>query len=498
MFQSRRARFGVLLGVCATLGIVLTISNSMNASASLVLMAVFILALCAATLGLAAARLRLRQPLADLARDAWLIASGDLGRPVTEHGSGDLARLAQGLEAIRVGAAASHGDLEARVTQRTRELSSAFELSREIIAHLDLEQLLRSVTERARALTRSDAASLCLLDERAAQLTLAASDGDETPRPGHVQSLQHAPAGQVIGAGQTVAIETACATCGFLSAHAPGQCAAAPLQVGDRILGALCVVRSHSDPFDVDETRALTLLANSAAIAITNARLVEEGRQQAEQSAALAERERLAAELHDHLAQTLSFLNLRIDRVRDDLAADRLSEALEGLDRMNVAVGEASGRVRAALLGLHEPAPAVEDLAEKLSACVADFREASGLPAELTVSDPAALSLPRVAQVQALHIVREALSNVRRHAQASHANVRVERLGDEVVLTVQDDGRGFDPVRLNRDNHYGLIIMRARAERSGGSVSIESPIGRGTTVMARFPLATTAPGEVAA
>lgn len=195
-------------------------------------------------------------------------------------------------------------DLEARAAQRTHVLMSAFEFSQEIVAELDLALLIQSVTDRALALTRAHTAALCLLEDDGIRLRMAATSGESRPIQDSQPYGSLVPAGRVIGRGETVVVDAACALCGFQPAHAPGLCAAAPLRTGEATLGALCVVRGDGRGFDPDETLALTLLANSAAIAISNARLAEAGRAQAKRAAALAERERLAAELHDELAQT--------------------------------------------------------------------------------------------------------------------------------------------------------------------------------------------------
>ena len=459
-------------------------------------LAFLVAALALLTSAYFAARRRLIQPLAVLGDSARRMAAGDFDQPVAVRGDDELGRLAQAFETMRAGAAIAHEDLETRVTQRTRELASAFEFSQEIVAQLDLQRLLHSVTDRARALTRTEAASLCLLDESGTTLVLAASEGDGAAPLNLRQPVLLDPAARVVGGGETVVLEAARSACGFLLTYPAGRCAATPLRVGDYTLGALCVVRADGTPFDPDETRALTLLANSAAIAIANARLVEEGRRQAEQAATLAERERLAADLHDHLAQTLSFLNLKIDRIREMLAAGRAAEVEAELERMKAAVASAYGQVRAGLAGLREPAPTADDLAEKLDACVAEFRESSGLPADLSIAGSDALALPRVAQAQALLIVREALINVRRHAQAHRVNIHVERTDSAALFLIEDDGRGFDPQADNRGDHLGLTIMQARAERIGGRLTIDSAPGCGTRVIARFPLSEPQPSEV--
>jgi two-component system nitrate/nitrite sensor histidine kinase NarX len=378
--------------------------------------------------------------------------------------------------------------LETRVAQRTRELASALEFSQEIVAQLDLKNLLQSVAERARTMSRSSAVSLCLLDESGTTLALAISSGNiaESTRPCRV--LGRSLTDRVVGTGQTMVVEAPCMTCDLLLVQASRWSTVVPLRTGTTTLGALCVMRSSGKPFDDDETRALRLLANSAAIAITNARLVEAERCQAEQSAALAERERLAAALHDHLAQTLGFLNLKVDRVRELGMMGRFAEVEHELDRMKSAINVAYGQVRAALSGLREPLPSTTNLTQQLADCVAEMQKISGLTVDLAINDSSALRLSPVAQTQVLHIVREALVNVCRHAQVRQVRVIVQRAEGMARFVVEDDGCGFDIHAVAGDHHLGLTIMRTRAERSGGRLMIHSTPGTGTRVVACFPL----------
>ncbi len=461
----------------------------------------FALALLLLAGGYLLTRWRILRPLAALGAAAHRIAEGRWAEPVPSLGADELGELGRAFEAMRVKVAGARQELESQVAQRTHELTLAFELSQEIVAQLDLSRLLRAATDRARALTQAKAASLCLLDDSGTRLILAASSEESLKAGCLCQPVQWELAQQVISAGQTVVAETTRVACEFLRAHAPGQCVVAPLHVGETTLGALCVMRDRDRAFDPDEARALTLLANAAAIAVVNARLAKDRQRQAEQMAIMAERERLAAELHDHLAQTFSFLHLKADQLRELMAAGRVNDANSELDRIQSAIAEAHRQVRAALAGLRKPptspvepltAPggsqAGEELARKLAACMDEFRELTGLPTDLLIADPSALVLPPVAQTQALYIVREALMNVRRHARASRVQVRVERVGDQACFTVEDDGCGFDPEAVEPDGHLGLAIMRARAERSGGALTVDSAPGAGTRITARWPL----------
>jgi signal transduction histidine kinase len=248
------------------------------------------------------------------------------------------------------------------------------------------------------------------------------------------------------------------------------------------------VVRRDRKEFDANETRALTLLANSAAVALENARLVEQQKQQAEQAAIAAERDRLAADLHDNLAQTLSFLNLKSDRVRELIETQHDETAKAELAQMKAAIDATYGQVRAALTGLREAAPNADDLRTRLEACVAEARAASSAQIDLNLKDASALALPRVAQTQAYHIVREALINARRHAQAQQVQINVARSNGMAQIAISDDGCGFDPHDITGQQHLGLSIMRTRAERCGGSLEVKSARGRGTQIVARLPL----------
>jgi two-component system nitrate/nitrite sensor histidine kinase NarX len=435
-------------------------------------------------------RRRIIGPLATLGTAARRIGKGFLSEPVPALGDDELGRLARSFEMMRTEVAAARDMLESRVAQRTRELTTAFEFSQEIVRQLDLDHLLNSVTDHAQSLMQARAAALCLLTPEGEHLELVSSSGETGDHIGMLQSTQKGLALPVIGAGQTTVVEASCSICGFLCDHSASYCVAAPLRAGDHTLGALCVVRNSSKLFDTDETRALTLLANSAAIAITNARLVESSRQQAEQSAVLTERERLAADLHDNLAQTLGFLNLKTERVEETLAAGRVSEAIGELGQMKPTISEAYQQVRTALTGLREPPPTNGDLGEKLATCVADFSYETGLLITLTIVDDSALLLPHVTRAQALHIVREALTNAHRHAQASQVRIRVSQAGGLARFAVVDDGCGFDLDSVEGDDHLGLAIMQARAQRSGGNLTINSAPGTGTEVIATFPVKT--------
>lgn len=434
------------------------------------------------------ARRRIFRPLVDLRSAARHMSQGQLSQPVPPLGQDELGEVGQAFESMRIEVATAQDSLEGRVAQRTRELISAFEFSQEIVAQLDLSHLLQSVVDRTRALTGAEAAALCLLEPDPSALVLVAGSSNSQEIGEMTQPVENDPAYRVIKAGETVVVKADCTRCQFLLSHAPGICAVAPLRSGEMTLGALCVVRPHAQVFDPDETRALTLLANTATVAITNARLIEVGRRQAERAAILSERERLAAELHDNLAQTLGFINLKIDQMRLMINAGKLQDYLSDLAAVKSAISGAYGQVRASLVGLNEPLPAPGEFLQKLAASVDEISKVTDLEIHFEAAGAESLSISRLAQSQTLHIVREALTNINRHARARNSWVRVAADHDQAVIIIEDDGAGFDPTVVVGRDHLGLRLMQERAQRSGGTLMVESTPGEGTRVKVCYPL----------
>ncbi|GIK55602.1 MAG: GAF domain-containing protein [Chloroflexi bacterium] len=431
-------------------------------------------------------RRQLLQPLAALGQAAQDIGAGKREEPLPALPANELGQLAETMETMRSEITAYQTSLEQQVGQRTQELTTAFEFSQEIVHQLDADVLLPSVAQRARDLLLGQAVSVCVLAGDGHTLELVAGSGAGKEYLGLQQSTRRGIALPVIQQHQTVITEGGCAKCSFLH-HFPGtSCMAAPLQVGERTLGALCVVRPQQ-PFDANESRALTLLANAAAVALENARLIAAGKKQAEENASLSERQRLAAELHDHLAQTLGAINLQVGMAAELIHRGESDTAVTRLKEMQTNLQSAYTQVRMALTGLRDPLPEIGDLRPEVQSLLADFEAQSGLPVELIIKGEEEVALTAVSQKQALHILREALTNIRRHAQASRVQITIARENGSVIFHIQDDGKGFDPSQVHSSNHLGLTIMQTRAERSRGQLTIHSMPGQGTQVTAVFP-----------
>ncbi len=199
------------------------------------------------------------------------------------------------------------------------------------------------------------------------------------------------------------------------------------------------------------------------------------------------ERERISQELHDGIAQLLGYINLRTQAARRALLTGRTSEAALALQQVEWLTQAAHGEIREAILGLRLATPLDGDMVVTLSEYLEHFQGRWGVTAELIVEDADALALSPLVEIQVLRVIQEALTNVRKHAQARHVGITFKTEGNVVAVTIEDNGKGFDPkdVRLG---HFGLRLMRERCESVGGSLHVESVIGRGTRLEARFPL----------
>lgn len=213
--------------------------------------------------------------------------------------------------------------------------------------------------------------------------------------------------------------------------------------------------------------------------------------QQQRALAALAERERLARELHDDLGQVLAYLSYQAESIRKLLSCGHTVTADIQLARLIEVAGHAHTDVREHIIGLRAAVPPTNGLLAAVDDHLRRFGENCGISTELVVTDgQAALLLDPAAEAQLLRVIQEALTNVRKHACARHVSVTLALQDGWLEVSVEDDGRGFDPERSSAfaGQTYGLQIMRERLQEVGGKLSVHSARGRGTKVIAQLPL----------
>ncbi len=205
--------------------------------------------------------------------------------------------------------------------------------------------------------------------------------------------------------------------------------------------------------------------------------------------ATLAERERLAREMHDGLAQALALIRMRLHSLEGALVRGDTAGGRAILEELREVAARAAQEVRQAIFDLRVMVSRELALVPTLTEYLHDFSLESGIRVDFGTDGGEFEFAPDV-ELQLMRILQEALANVRRHARAAGVSVRLERSGDAARLVVADDGCGFDPAQPAADGRprFGLATMRERAEAVGGKFRLESRRGRGTTVEVSLPL----------
>ncbi|MEF9902925.1 GAF domain-containing sensor histidine kinase [Streptomyces sp. P9-A2] len=272
-----------------------------------------------------------------------------------------------------------------------------------------------------------------------------------------------------------------------------------PIRDGDEVIGALFLANKlrpagghppqtpgGPEPdgicgFTQDDEDVLGILAQHAAIALTNARLYERSRE----LTIAEERSRLAHELHDAVSQKL--FSLRLTAQAAARLVDRDPSRAKGeLQQVAALAAEAAEELRAAVVELRPAALDEDGLVATLRTQVQVLDRAHS--ARVTFAARGVRALPATQEEAVLRVAQEALHNALRHAEAGQVDVTLERRGNGAVLRVADDGKGFDPGIIRRaGRHLGLVSMRDRASGAGGSLTVESAPGKGATIEMEVP-----------
>ena len=410
------------------------------------------------------------------------------------------ARHMQVLEqvALRLAVALEHAQLHEEMRRHAQQIETLREVVESISSELDQERLLHRIVAAAVDLLRAYGGAVGLVQPGGDVLSLAALV-NVPEEPGTLIPAGSGVMGLALGArGPVIAQDY-----GELPAPLPLEALyhlspwlAVPIFWQGAITGVFGICAA--DPtrhFTDEDVEALTLFAKHAAIAIENARLYQQSRE----LAVTEERNRLAREIHDTLAQSLTGMILQIEAVDDLLRQDPAQaraelHSLEGLAR--TALEEA----RRSVWGLRPPVLEEASLVDALERLVREESVAGRYSGRLSVGGKSRPLTPAI-EAGIYRITQEALTNVRRHAEARAVVVSLRFEAGELVLTVQDDGRGIEREREPvPDGGFGLTSMQERARLMGGAMTLESEVGRGTRVEVRVPylVSVLAPVEAAA
>ena len=384
--------------------------------------------------------------------------------------------------------------------------SSAASLLGEITAGLstgsDLPELLQRFLEPVVRLAGAQGGAMRLLSESDARLQLVSQDGPTPERCGADRPVDRhcGHCGQAADGARVVwAADPRACHDGAVPALGDGadgldpasrSMLSVPLQHRGHVLGVYNLFYTQPHPPPPAVQALLKSVGELLGLALHNARL------EAEHLRATVARERqlLAAEVHDSVAQSLAFVKMRLPllhdamRARDDAGAQRYYEDLRG------AVSQAHSGLRGLLTDLRSPMDP-QGLAHALDASVDAFRR--GGDTELNfINDWPGLQLGAEQELQVFHIVQEALNNIQRHARARHASLHIAKpQRGELEIVIEDDGAGLAAAPQGGGAHYGLEIMGERARHMGGSLRVGARQGGGTRVQLQLPLPPAAPSR---
>lgn len=248
----------------------------------------------------------------------------------------------------------------------------------------------------------------------------------------------------------------------------------------DQVYGALALYYTTPQRFTDEEIGLVVAFATQAALAIENAQL----RQRVEQTAIMSERSRLARELHDSVTQSLYSMTLLSEGWRRMAVRGELHQVDERLAELGELSRQALKEMRLLVHELLPPALEKEGLLGALHQRIAAVEKRAGIDARLVVDEM--IELPPHLEVALYRIAQEALNNALKHAAATAVAVNLRTTGDQVMLEISDNGKGF--AGAAGAGGLGLVTMRERAEQLGGVLTIDATPGHGVTIRVQAPL----------
>jgi two-component system nitrate/nitrite sensor histidine kinase NarX len=377
-----------------------------------------------------------------------------------------------------------------RLQRQKAEMLFALEVNgrfcRQLLTAQDAQTVIRAAMQAAVDLLQTKGVSFLPFDEwRLSFPALYQGDVPADPKGDWSRRLTDPSIRQACKMCQK---RTAGATCGLLvETQGPVAAWCMPLRQAGREIGMLSFYLPRQRLFREEQHAFLKEMVSIVDVALESVQ--KQPRKESEEAgpiyqAVLDERTRLAREIHDGLAQTLAFLKMETARMQKSLEQGQIESLRQGLQAHFRTLADAYLDARQAIDDLRRQPDA--DLLHWMTNIAADFETLTGISVDVRL-EPPDLSFPPQVSTQLMRIVQEALTNVRKHAQAAHVYLHLTRLEADILLEIQDDGRGFTPLLGLSASRYGLRGMRERAESIGADFQVISRLGGGTTVQVRLP-----------
>lgn len=429
------------------------------------------------------------EPVQQLKMAFRKIQDGDFSARVDRVTTDEFGTLAQGFNGLAEHLQSMYRNLETKVLEKTAELEekkerleSLYEVTARVAKATSLDELAQDFSQRLKRIAHADGVALRWSDQGNQRYLIMAASGLPASMVEDEHCLRvgdcHCGMPSTVNGLRVIPIQTMaapslqnCAKAGF------GTVINIPIRLQERLMGEVSLFYHASMSPSAAERSLLEALTSHLASAMENLRLHALERE----AAVSGERHLLAGELHDSIAQSLAFLKIQVQLMRNAVQSGNLDEIQKVLEEIDVGVRESYGDVRELLVHFRTRTNA-EDIEPALATTLRKFEHQTGLKTTLTMAGHG-LPLSPDLQMQVLHIVQEALSNVRKHARASQVWLDVQQ---QPVwrFEVRDNGMGFSLENQARDEtHVGLRIMTERAERIGAVLEVVSTPAHGTSMV---------------
>lgn len=431
-------------------------------------------------------------PLGSMRQGLRQLEAGEFSVRVAVNTHDEFGQVAAGFNRMAATLQSLYEGLESKVELKTRRieaqrarLEALYKVSAFLASANTIEELSRGFSQHVRQVMKADAVAVRWSDEANQRYLMLASDCFPHEMVEEERSLLAGvcACGNLQPDARTRVIPIMshdaapmrhCAKVGYQNV------VSVPVRLQQRLIGEIDLFFRGDIALNADETELLDALASHLASALEGLRAAALERE----AAVGEERALIARELHDSIAQSLAFLKIQVQLLRTAVQKQQPDKVQITLDELDVGLRESINDVRELLVHFRTRTN-TDDIEAALQETLQKFQHQTGLPTHLQV-DGQGLPLPPDVQVQVLHVLQEALSNVRKHAKASHVSLEVFKAAGWRFV-VRDNGTGFDTARQRSENHVGMKIMRERAERIGASVELVSQPGHGTSVTLTLP-----------
>jgi len=431
-------------------------------------------------------------PLGRLREGLGQVEAGEFTTRIEVDTEDEFGQVAAGFNRMAATLASLYQGLESQVEAKTRRieaqrmrLEALYEVSAFLAQASSIDELARGFAQRVRTLMKADAGAVRWSDDASERYLMLASDCFPQEMLEEERSLLAGACacGNLKPESRTRVIPILnhdemplrhCAKVGYQSV------VSVPIRLQQRLLGEFNLFFRSAVALSAEETELLDALASHLASALESLRAAALSRE----AAVAEERALLARELHDSIAQSLVFLKIQVQLLRSASQKGQAAQMNQALDELDTGLRESISDVRELLVHFRTRTN-TDDIAQALQETLQKFRHQTGLQAHLTVHGDG-LPLPADVQVQVLHVLQEALSNVRKHAGATQVDLEVVK-GERWRFSVRDNGVGFDASQGRGPSHVGMKIMHERASGIGAEVSVVSEAGQGTTTTLTLP-----------